>query len=189
MRSVKLRRKVIFHRIHFKVHSYNDCHLGLCISSEEKSNLGETIKSGSCKHFFFFSFAIIIAFLSVIESQAGSKKRSKKNVKFFLAVSNVSRLFMNSQSVYCHRSESDKVFLNSKNFFRNKSMTRFMNSRFGVFFDVSQSHFNLNSWFPPFFSVLFSIILTSLEMISWLDRTERRRQEKFEANPESDEIE
>lgn len=65
-------------------------------------------------------------------------------------------------------------------------MTRFMYSRFGVVFDVSQSHFNLTVGFHLFFTsplFFFSIILISLEMISWLEPESERE------NPESDEIE
>lgn len=124
-----------------------------CISSWREVKFQRTIKSGSCN--FFLSFTIIIAFLSVIESLKPQPDWRREEMKFFLGSKEVSaRLLMNSQSMYCHRSESDKICYNrwGKNFFRNKSTTRFVNSRFEVFFDVSQkSHFNLNSWFPPLF--------------------------------------
>lgn len=51
----------------------------------------------------------------------------------------------------------------SKNFFRNKSMTRFYELTFRSLFFFrcfTKSHFNLNSWFPPLFSSSLDSVLS-----------------------------
>lgn len=137
---------------HFKVHSYSNCHRSR--GSEEKSNLSRNNKKSESCRVFSFSSAIIIGFLSVIELQRGIDSAwDAVGGKFF-------ECSRSHNLSYCHREERESLIRSERNFFRNtESMTRFMNSRFkSCNRDVSQSqsHFNSNSWFPPFFLRFFS---------------------------------
>lgn len=134
----------------------------------------------------FASFEIIIAFLLVIEFLRRRRRLRCCVSPLGLGIlpRNKNRSWIHNRCTVNRRGGSDKTFFNSKNFFRNKSMTRFMNSRFWAAFRCFTKPFQFKQLVSTFFASLFyfSIILISLEMISWLERVRER-------NPKSDEIE
>ena len=142
------------------------------------------------KHFSKLPFSAIISSIFVLQV---SVRSSNKNLQTFILLGEIFFL-VNSQSIfkYCHRRGENLIrkklfFSAAKNFFRNKSTTRFMNSRFGFgfrcFTEIETQSIQFKQLVSTSFFSSFSIILISGEMISWLERSERGK------NPKSDEIE